>query len=223
MIVLRAIALSLVLGASASFPLASWAENTASGVDVRVAALLGQERAALGAVRKRHLERILTRNVDDAARTSAERLFDPGWLRSLPKPEGGEGLRCLARAVYFEARGEDVVGQFAVAEVILNRVESPLYPNTICGVVNQGRERRNACQFSFTCDGNPETISEPEAYAIAERIARLMKDGTPRELTDGATHFHTTAVNPRWARRFPQTARIGSHLFYRQPGAVRAN
>ena len=100
-------------------------------------------------------------------------------------------------------------------EVILNRVESPTFPQTICGVVNQGNSR--GCQFSFTCDGRPENIRDRGVWTVAGKIARAMIDGAPRKLTDGATYFHTPAVKPSWAKRFEKTTKIGRHIFYRAP------
>ena len=143
--------------------------------------------------------------------------YSKSWLASLPKAEGGREWRCLAEALYFEARGESVKGQFAVAEVILNRVASPLYPDTVCGVVHQGTGRHLQCQFTYTCDGRSDAIRERRAFEEVGKVARLMLGGAPRVLTGGATHYHTHAVNPRWSRKFPRTARIGAHLFYRQP------
>jgi len=145
--------------------------------------------------------------------------YDAAWLAALPVASGGAEWQCLAEALYFEARGESVAGQFAVAEVILNRRDSARYPTSVCGVVRQGAGRGRGCQFSYACDGIADRISEPAAYRRVGKIARLMLDGAPRALTAGATHFHTAAVRPAWARRFPQTARIGAHLFYRQPSA----
>ena len=145
---------------------------------------------------------------------------DPVWLASQPAPSGDGQFVCLATALYFEARGESLAGQAAVAEVILNRVDSPRYPNTICGVVRQ--KGSGSCQFSFTCDGRPDTVSDSAAWDRAGRIARAMLDGAPRLLTGGATHFHTPAVHPVWAKRFVQTARIGAHIFYRPPQALPA-
>ncbi|WP_168733042.1 cell wall hydrolase [Aliigemmobacter aestuarii] len=143
--------------------------------------------------------------------------YSRSFLAGMPVASGDTEWECLAKALYFEARGESVKGQFAVAEVILNRVQSPRYPSTICGVVHQGG--RKGCQFSFTCDRHPDRIREKAAWAQAGKIARLMIDGAPRALTEGATHFHTRNVRPGWARKFPRTAEIGAHLFYRQPGA----
>ena len=173
--------------------------------------LIGAEQRALSALPESML-------VSQRPKTAPPRVaYDPKWIPALPAASGGEQWSCLATALYFEARGESVKGQFAVAEVILNRVDSRKYPNSICAVVNQGSKRRNACQFSYTCDGRADKIREKAVYETVAKIARLMIDGAPRALTGGATHFHTTNVRPRWARRFPNTAKIGSHLFYRQP------
>ena len=147
--------------------------------------------------------------------------YDAGWLAGLPAATGDDQWQCLAQALYFEARGESVKGQFAVAEVVLNRVDSGLYPRSVCGVVHQGS--RYSCQFSFVCDGYSDKIREQGAWAQVAKVARLMIDGAPRALTDGATHFRTGAVMPSWARRFPQTAKIGAHYFYRQPMRVASN
>lgn len=138
------------------------------------------------------------------------------WLMSQPAPEGDAEWQCLTEALYFEARGESLDGQIAVAEVILNRVDSPLYPRTICGVVKQ--RGGGGCQFSYTCDGRTTKMREAEAADLAGRIARAMLDGAPRLLTDGATHFHSRAVRPGWSKRFSHTTTIGAHAFYRQPG-----
>lgn len=141
--------------------------------------------------------------------------YDPGFLAALPVASGGAEWKCLAEAIYFEARGEPVRGQFAVAEVILNRSESTIYPNTICGVVHQGSG--TGCQFSYTCDGRADRVRDAQAFRLAGQIARLMLDGAPRRLTGGATHFHTKAVRPRWAQDMPRTTVIGHHIFYRIP------
>jgi spore germination cell wall hydrolase CwlJ-like protein len=137
------------------------------------------------------------------------------YLASLAPPTGDAEWQCLKTALYFEARGETLKGQFAVAEVILNRVASADYPNTVCGVV--GQSGGGSCQFSYNCDGASEAMVEGEAASIAGRIARVMLDGGARTLTLGATHFHTRSVRPNWSSQFPQTAAIGAHLFYRQP------
>jgi spore germination cell wall hydrolase CwlJ-like protein len=152
-----------------------------------------------------------------AARSPAGIRYDADFLDALPKASGGERWRCLAEALYFEARGEEVKGMFAVAEVILNRVDSPRYPNTVCDVIYQGTGRLFECQFTYSCDGQPETILEKRAYETVAKVARVMLDGAPRSLTDGATHYHTKSVRPHWSRVYPRTTTIGYHIFYRQP------
>lgn len=183
------------------------------------------------AVAEPSLEQVMRLEQKALARLPADRLdallnrpqaaggisYSDEWLASLPAAKGNSEWRCLAEALYFEARGESVKGQFAVAEVIMNRVDSATYPDTVCGVVHQGTGRKYGCQFTYTCDGLPEVINEPRAFDQVAKVAKLMVNGAPRVLTEGATHYHTTAVNPRWARKFPRTARIGVHLFYRHP------
>lgn len=134
----------------------------------------------------------------------------------LNAPDGQRELGCLTEALYFEARGEDIEGQIAVAEVVLTRVDSTHWPNTVCGVVRQGDKRATGCQFSYTCDGKPEEIKNKKAWAFAERIAKLMLQGAPRRLTGRATHYHADYVAPRWARTMEKTAEVGVHIFYRR-------
>lgn len=141
-------------------------------------------------------------------------ITDAKTIAALPKATGGPEWRCLTEALYFEARGETVKGQIAVAEVILNRVASSRFPDTVCAVINQGTGRKYACQFTYTCDGRPEHVTEPRAYDRVGKIARMMLNGAPRKLSGGATFYHTTAVSPSWSRKFRRTARHGVHLFY---------
>ena len=145
------------------------------------------------------------------------------WIDALPAASGGDEWACLAEALYFEARGESVKGQFAVAEVILNRVDSAQFPDSICDVVNQGTGRKYACQFTYTCDGYKEIINEPRAFKRVGKVADLMVNGAPRPLTDGAMYYHTRAVSPRWSRKFTRTTSIGEHHFYRPETRVTLN
>lgn len=148
------------------------------------------------------------------------------WETFAEAPATGDAeWRCLSEALYFEARGESLVGQVAVAEVVLNRMDSPDFPDSICGVVRQGTSagRLHACQFSYNCDGKPETIADTTIFERLGRVARRMIDGLPRALTGGATYYHADHVRPRWARRFERTARIGEHVFYRIPDALARN
>lgn len=149
--------------------------------------------------------------------------FSRDWIDTQPKVEGAAEWQCLAEALYFEARGETVRGQFAVAEVIRNRVKSARFPGSYCGVINQGTGKKYQCQFTYTCDGNKEVIAEPAAFARVGKVARLMLDGAVPALTDGATHYHTNAVNPRWSRVYTKTASIGVHQFYRHTWQTASN
>lgn len=128
--------------------------------------------------------------------------------------------RCLEQAVYFEARSEPTAGQAAVAQVVLNRVKSPLYPNTICGVVFQNSHRHLACQFTFTCEGKSLRITEPAAWERARRVAAAVLEGeTYLASVGGATHYHADYVRPRWASRLRHADTIGRHIFYQlRPG-----
>lgn len=145
------------------------------------------------------------------------------YIDAMPAVKGGEQWRCLTKAIYFEARGESLAGQVAVAEVILNRKDSRAYPDTICGVVRQGEEMRNRCQFSFMCDGKPEDVTEQRAWRRAGKIADVMMKGRPRTVTKAATHFHTTAVRPGWSRRLVRTVKVDDHIFYRYPTTLASN
>jgi spore germination cell wall hydrolase CwlJ-like protein len=124
--------------------------------------------------------------------------------------------KCLAEAIYFEARGEPANGQAAVAQVVLNRVKNPAYPDTICGVVYQNAERYGECQFAFACDGRKEIIRDRDAWDAAVAIARDVTDGRTwlPEIAD-ATHYHASWVSPDWRGGMKRVARIGVHSFYR--------
>jgi spore germination cell wall hydrolase CwlJ-like protein len=124
---------------------------------------------------------------------------------------------CLATAIYFEARGEPQRGQAAVAEVVINRTSVQGYPSSICGVVYQNAQKRNACQFSFACDGKPDRIAEPRAWRVARRIANDVLAGrrAVAEVTS-ATHYHASYVKPRWAKAMRRLASIGQHIFYEE-------
>ena len=129
-------------------------------------------------------------------------------------------LRCLAQAIYFEARSESEDGRAAVAQVVLNRVQSGLYPNTVCGVVFQNAHRHLACQFTFACEGKSLRITEPQPWQAAVRIARDVYEGKTY-LTDvgASTHYHADYVRPYWARRLKKMDTIGRHVFYKlRPG-----
>lgn len=192
----------------------------------RLSALLGQERQSLSVVPEARMTALTTlppASERDVLLSSADISYDRSFLAALPTASGGAQWRCLSEALYFEARGESVEGIFAVGEVILNRVSSADYPNSVCAVINQGTGRKFGCQFTYTCDGIADRIAEQGAWVRVGKVARILVDGAERPLTDGATHYHTKAVSPSWAKRFPRTATIGSHYFYRQPTRTASN
>ena len=123
---------------------------------------------------------------------------------------------CLARAIYFEARDQPYRGQVAVAQVVINRVFSGIYPRDVCGVVYQNSHRHLACQFTFACDGKPDVVTERGPWYRARRIARQTLDGKLYVQAVGtATHYHATYVHPYWVHEMRRYAREGIHLFYR--------
>lgn len=153
--------------------------------------------------------------------TDGEGIYSKAYLASVPEQNGGEQWRCLAEALYFEARGEAVIGQFAVAEVILNRVDSAKFPDTICGVVLQGSGNgKYRCQFTYTCDGKLEVINEKSAWTSVGKVASLSIAMDQRPLTHDATFYHTNYVSPSWSKKFPRTATIGVHHFYKEPDRI---
>lgn len=187
------------------------------GMDIglQLGALMGAEANSLLGVSADRLRRI-GRPFTGPGIEGDTRIMSFDDLDLLPVVQGDGEWHCMAEAIYFEARGETVEGQYSVAEVILNRVDSRKFPNSICGVVQQGGGRLLQCQFTYLCDGRPEVITDELSWNRAGQIARIMIEGAPRTLTEGATHFHTRAVRPHWARVYPQTAQYGAHLFYRQ-------
>jgi hypothetical protein len=147
--------------------------------------------------------------VDQRPMSPAERLGLDETSR--PKSE-----KCLADAIYFEARGEHVRGQMAVAQVVLNRAFSGKYPSTVCGVVYQNAHRHLACQFTFACDGIPDVVREPDMWERAKTIAAEMLDGKLWLPEVGkATHYHAYWVRPGWVREMTKMHKLGVHTFYR--------
>ena len=147
------------------------------------------------------------RTVPDNARHRYADLIEP---EALDKEQ-----RCLAEAVYFEARSEPEEGQAAVAQVVLNRVKSGLYPTNVCGVVYQNRHRYMGCQFSFACEGKSLRISDGPSWQSASRIAKAVIEGrTYLSEVGGATHYHADYVRPGWSRRLKKMDVIGRHIFY---------
>ncbi|MCI0737282.1 MAG: cell wall hydrolase, partial [Beijerinckiaceae bacterium] len=144
----------------------------------------------------------------------------PNYAAPVDQVEAARQHRCLAEAVYFEARGEPEEGQAAVAQVVLNRVSSGIYPASICAVVYQNRQHYQACQFSFACEGKSLRITDPEAWHRAMQVAKEVANGKTYVSGIGtSTHFHANYVRPHWARRLEKMELIGHHIFYKpRPG-----
>ena len=142
-------------------------------------------------------------------------------------PEQFPEINCMALNIYYEARNSNLADQYAVADVVLNRVEDTRYPNTICEVVKEGRKhadgrmKRHQCQFSWYCDGKSDTPRDMESWKRAQSIAwDIVQWDSMRGITEGATHYHTTYVKPNWRHSLKgwsitRLGRIGAHIFYR--------
>lgn len=156
--------------------------------------------------------------------TSVQAADAKGLFTSEEKPE----MWCLAQNIYYEARSSNRADRMAVADVVMNRVKHTYYPNTICEVVKQGKQKpswkdetvmvmvRNACQFSWYCDGKADDPQDMDAWVEAQQIAyNMLVHSDARGITEGATHYHAKYVSPEWARDFALVGRIGEHIFYR--------
>jgi hypothetical protein len=175
-----------------------------------LAALTAEDARAAADVSGAH-----SQTITDLLVTDVGGVIDLSEIRGVRVGKRSRQWRCLTDALYFEARGESLLGQVAVAEVILNRVDTESYPNSVCGVIQQGQSKRNGCQFSFICDGKVEHIGDRETFEELGKVAWVMLEGKPRILTGKATHYHAASVMPGWAKRLVRTARIGDHIFYR--------
>lgn len=128
-------------------------------------------------------------------------------------------VTCLATAGWYEA-GNDIAGQRAVMQVVLNRVRHPSFPKSVCGVVFQGAERTTGCQFSFTCDGSmTRRMPSQQAWARSRVLAEAALSGAVDPAVRQATHFHADYVNPWWASKLEPINKVGAHIFYRWAGS----
>jgi hypothetical protein len=140
-------------------------------------------------------------------------------LRAASISDRIRSLQCLAEAIYYEARSESEDGQRAVAQVVLNRLRSPAYPASVCGIVYQGPMRAGGgCQFTFTCDGSLRLAPSGAGWDRARRIAAAALNGSVYAPVGYATHYHTQQVVPTWAYKLVKAAVVGSHSFYRMQG-----
>jgi spore germination cell wall hydrolase CwlJ-like protein len=166
------------------------------------AQVLEQEASAEGSGRSPEPAELITRPGAQAV--------DPAGQAPLD-----DAITCLARSIYWEARGEDTIDMEAVANVVMNRLGHEGFPDTVCGVVKEGSER-GSCQFSWWCDGRPDEAQEEDAYVIAKEIARKALNQQLQDHTDGGQFFHHRNVTPNWASKFTRTFQTDDLVFYRQ-------
>ena len=156
----------------------------------------------------------------DASFAAAVPAVAPPFVTSHSVDDASRAAECLTAAVYYEARSQSVEGQRAVAQVVLNRVRDRAFPNSVCGVVYQGAERRTGCQFSFTCDGSMNRPRELGAWDRARAVAAAALGGSVFAPVGAATSFHTTSILPWWASSLARITTVGAHVFYRWQGAL---
>ncbi|WP_332796766.1 cell wall hydrolase [Sphingomonas sp. LB3N6] len=156
----------------------------------------------------------------DASFAAAAPSVAPPFLTSQSVDDASRAADCLTAAVYYEARSQSEDGQRAVAQVVLNRVRDRAFPNSVCGVVYQGAERRTGCQFSFTCDGSMNRPRELGAWDRARTVAAAALGGSVYAPVGAATSFHTTSILPWWASSLARITTVGAHVFYRWQRAL---
>ncbi|MFC3282328.1 cell wall hydrolase [Litchfieldella rifensis] len=161
----------------------------------------------------------------EAAAEGREALSSPPEIITKPEAQAvdpvgeaplDDAITCLARTIYWEARGEEAADMEAVANVVMNRLGHEGFPGTICEVVRQGSEQ-GPCQFSWWCDGRPDIAEEDDSYVIAKEIARKALNGQLLDRTGGALYFHHRQVVPSWAAEYIKTIEAGEFVFYRPP------
>ena len=177
--------------------------------DIKQSAIVPERPGAIAKEGESVASKGVVTGVDAHPRSPAERLKLTGVARV-------KAEKCLATAIYFEARDEPVRAQIAVAQVVLNRAFTPYYPNDVCGVVYQNDHRRLACQFTFACDGKSKAITEPDAWERAQKIARDTLDGKlwMPEVAK-STHYHDDWAHPNWVREMKKMDKLGGLIFYR--------
>ncbi|HET9911558.1 MAG TPA: cell wall hydrolase [Anaerolineales bacterium] len=128
-----------------------------------------------------------------------------------------DAITCLARTIYWEANRRDNTEMEAIAQVVMNRLGHAGFPNTVCGVVKQGREQ-GACQFSWWCDGRADDAFDEEPYSRAKAIAGKALNRQLKDMTGGAMYFHNRKITPNWSTEYIKTVEIGEHVFYKPAG-----
>ena len=153
---------------------------------------------------------------------------DAELLSELYSSESHPQEYCLAQNIYYESRTDNLAGKAAVADVVLNRVAMKKYPSTVCEVVREGpiskwhKEQsgkevpiRDRCQFSWYCDGKPDDNPTGDEWRKAQELAyRMLNQDYLRGISEGATHYHATYVDPKWNKNMHLIGRIGLHILY---------
>ncbi|MGL5839160.1 MAG: cell wall hydrolase [Sphingorhabdus sp.] len=193
-------------------------------VQAAVPAMSEKERKALLSITEDALAKPELSGEDALAQNAALPFSDAAILAAQPfavrdvfTGAGLTALQCMTQAVYYEAAYEPLAGRRAVAQVVLNRVRHPAFPNSVCGVVYQGSNKR-VCQFSFTCDGSLNRKPSAAAWAAAEAVAHDALSGYVERSVGQATHYHANYVSPYWAPKLTKISQLGAHIFYRWPG-----
>ncbi|UYG09028.1 cell wall hydrolase [Halomonas sp. M4R1S46] len=182
---------------------------------------MADESAEVAERKAAQLEQSVAEAGEDGPDTPAVTIEKPEAQAVDPSGEEplDDAITCLARSIYWEARGETVADMEAVANVVMNRLAHEGFPDTVCAVVRQGAEQ-GACQFSWWCDGRVDEADEDAAYAQAKEIARRALNQQLSDRTDGALYFHHRSVFPPWAAEFDKTVDVGRFAFYRPRGGA---
>lgn len=160
------------------------------------------------------------RTLDRVPTSFAKPFFVPAAATTIPGGGVTAALECMTQAIYYEAASESDTGMRAVAQVVLNRMRSPIFPHTVCGVVYQGSQQRTGCQFSFTCDGSLARQPSLGGWIRARRIALAALSGSVERSVGLSTHYHANYVVPYWANSLDKVATIGAHIFYTMRGSL---
>lgn len=176
-------------------------------------------KAEIARQKAEQLEQRVVETDEIAPAPAAIRLTPEGTQAVDPRGQAplDDAISCLARSIYWEAKGTNEREMQAVANVIMNRLGDPEFPSSLCGVVQQGSESGH-CQFSWWCDGRPDEADEPKQYAVAREMARRALNGTLPDITQGAQFFHHRSIGPGWMSTLVRTTQTHEFSFYRLPG-----
>lgn len=212
--------LAAVLGLSLSFLLGNPVPGHAeSGVNLQAREVAQLQTLDQGAQREILIEGLSAQEENELIPTTGIAAGQMAGFSAIDQGSAqfGTALTCLTQAIYYEAANEPVTGKRAVAQVVLNRLKHPAYPNSICSVVYEG-VNKPVCQFSFTCDGSLLRKPLARQWSESKDVARAALAGQVEARVGSATHYHADYVLPRWAYTLAKIDKIGTHIFYRFPG-----